>query len=153
STNYLTEKPDTDRLAGDWHVTEMAPSEVRADEPSLARVVGACALFLLVLGSAMILAYTFGRSTIFDLVFGFMGRFIASICIILGAGGLLFHAARDGDFQVRRAYMLLGYGLQLAGIVASLIPQTQQVEGQAARQIGAFFLPYGALGLSLGLLF
>ena len=57
---------------------------------------------------------------------------------ILGIGGLLFHAARDADLQIRRVYGLVGGALVVIGIGLSA---------------GGFFLSWGIPAFVLGLVF
>ncbi len=143
STDLYSE--DTQTAAGTeaWRApTERAPSPVRADEPKLARFIGLVSLSLIVLGAFTLMLHAWGKTTLFGPDWG---PILASLCLVVGVGGLLFHAARDADAQVRFMYMCVGYGLMALGVAASLIP--------AGGRVGAYFLPYGLPALWFGLFF
>src|SRR5262249_37472595 len=128
---------------GEWRPAgETAPSVVRTDEPLFARIVAMVSFSALVLGGFILLMHLLGRPTLFGPAWG---QFFMTVFLVYGTGGLLFHAARDGDLQVRRIYMAVGYGLLGLGVLASLIPK----EGK----VGVYFLPYGVPAFALGLLF
>jgi ABC-2 type transport system permease protein len=117
---------------------ELAPSAVREDEPSFARLVGMTGLGLAFVGAAVLFFNRFSPRWI--------GPAWGQAFLILGLAGLLFHAARDADVQIRRTYGVLGgFFLIALGIVVSLIP--------SGGVVGAQFLPWGALALLIGLLF
>src|SRR5262249_12465825 len=123
----------------DWHAArETAPSIIREDEPTFARVVGLIGLISVTLGTAAIVAY--GRGVAIRISPAFGGFFS-----IIGLACLLFHAARDTDQQVRRVYGILGYLWLAAAIIVTILP----IKGGS----GALFLPYGYLGLTLALMF
>jgi hypothetical protein len=117
---------------------ETAPSVMAPDEPRVARWVGTIGLSLVVLGAFSLyfrLAHNRGP---FHPIF-------ASFFIATGLGGLLFHAASDNDLQVRRSYGMLGYFWLAGAILITVLP----IKGPA----GTLFLPWGFLGLALGLMF
>src|SRR5689334_15258597 len=105
---------------------EVAPSALRDEEPSLARLVGLVGLFAVFGGVLVIVlnkwlgprALPMAASTWF---------------FVVGVACLLFHAARDADTQIRRTYGAVGGLLVLMGVAFSFIPY----EGQ----IGGLFLP------------
>src|SRR5947209_6715986 len=81
---------------------EVAPSELRAEEPGRARVVGLVGLCAIFVGLAVISMNYYAQahdlpprliSTPWGYVVGFLG-------VVM----LLFHAARDADPQIRRTY-------------------------------------------------
>lgn len=120
-----------------WHASrEVAPSTVKADDPRLARILGLVGLFLAAVG-AMILVLRARGAGSFNPAWGVLSS-------VVGTALLLFHAALDGDVQIRRTYGMLGY-LWIAAAAFSLIP----FRGTFAE----YFVPYGVASLFLGLLF
>src|SRR5437773_750862 len=79
---------------------ELAPSALRSDEPSFARMVGMTGLGLVFVGVAVLFFNRFSPRWI--------GPVWGQAFVILGLAGLLFHAARDNDLQIRRTYGVLG---------------------------------------------
>src|SRR5688572_21048929 len=75
---------------------EFAPSDVTADEPTLARLLGGLGLAAAVLGAVAVVANQFGPRWIGTGA----GYFIAAV----GLAAMLYHAARDTDLEFRRAY-------------------------------------------------
>jgi ABC-type transport system involved in multi-copper enzyme maturation permease subunit len=122
---------------------ELAPSAVRADEPNFARIIGMVALCAVVVGSAVIAMNWYAE------VKKLQPRLIPSwagwVAAIFGIGGLLFHAARDADVQIRRTYGAAGALLVLLAIVFCFVPSDGQV--------GAWFLPIATPAFLLGLFF
>lgn len=89
---------------------EMAPSVLRQDEPTTARILGMIGAALLIFGGTILLLSFFGlRSAI--------GTSWVVLSLALGMAGLLFHAVYDSDIQFRRMYMGFGLMLTLAGLV------------------------------------
>jgi ABC-type transport system involved in multi-copper enzyme maturation permease subunit len=130
-----------------WQVApEAAPSTMRADEAWLPRLVGMIGFTLVLVGGfflIMNLRLAGGK----ELRLGPMtiGFGWSIFFLVLGMGGLLFHAASDGDLQVRRMYLGLGLLWLAMGAVVSLIPTKDQ--------FGANFLPFGVIGFTAGLVF
>src|SRR5262245_11953599 len=117
---------------------EMAPSELRADEPRLARLIGMISLGMVVVGVAVLLFNARGPR-LFGPLWGYL-------FVPLGLAGLLFHAARDSDTQIRRTYGMLGGFVPIAvALAVSLLP--------FGGSMGALFMPMGVPALLLGLLF
>jgi ABC-type transport system involved in multi-copper enzyme maturation permease subunit len=120
---------------------EVAPSDVAADEPTLARIVGLAGLGATTLGIAAVIANEYGPRLV-----GTGGGYLIAIAGLLG---LLYHALRDGDIEIRRVYGVVGGGLALIGLLALLVP------GRATEAtdsiVGYYFLPWGALALLVGL--
>jgi ABC-2 type transport system permease protein len=117
---------------------EMAPSVMQADEPRVARLAGTIGLFLVVLSGAAIFFQSSG-------VANYIGPFWRTVMMATGLALLLYHAARDGDMQVRRVYGLLGYVLLVAAAAISILPINAPWFSR--------FLPFGFLFLMLALLF
>src|SRR5205823_1641530 len=91
-------------------VVETAPSEVRADEPTFARLVGALGLSAFVLGLIAIVANQYSPRWV-----GISGGYLL---VAVGLAALLFHALRDGDVEFRRAYGGLGLFLLVGDPIA-----------------------------------
>ncbi len=99
----IKEKP-----SGGWHregwsgQREVAPSTIVAAAPTVARIIGSIALVLLVLGGVTLWLYDKSPTT---------GRLIsagwARLFVVVGLGGILYHALSDGDIQVRRMSQVL----------------------------------------------
>jgi ABC-2 type transport system permease protein len=79
------------------------------------------------------------------LLTAYIGYGWATFCVLLGLGGLLYHAVSDRDMQVRRTYMALGYAFLGVGVLLSFLALTAQYR--------SMFLPFGVLGWVVGLLF
>jgi ABC-2 type transport system permease protein len=122
---------------GGWRPREVAPSELRADDPGLPRTLG-------MIGAALII---FGGTA---LGFNLSGQPVrvstgwAILMVALGLAGLLFHAAFDRDLQFRRLYMAFGFATLVVGAALCLIPYPQKA--------GDLFR-YAVLCLLLALLF
>lgn len=124
------------------HPPEFAPSDVRADAPTIARVAGMTGLFALTVGVVSVVAAQWGR--------GLAGEGFGYLMAAFGVVGLFAHAARDSDVEVRRLYGALAAALLIAAVVIGVFPY--KPPGGGDRAVGAW-LPYGVgLGL-LSLLF
>src|SRR4051794_23351665 len=131
--------PETRDPAYRPFAAEAAPSEVRADVPTLARWVGGVGgLGGVFFGAAVLFFNTFGPAR-------WLGPTWGQFFIIIGLACLLYHAARDPDLQIRRSYGAFGFILAFPGVVVSLIP--------AQGAVGGLFLPWGFVCLVLGLVF
>lgn len=88
---------------------EIAPSQVAVDEPSAARAFGLIGMMIAVLGLTVV---------VFNAVYGprIIGPEGGILFIAFGLLGMLFHALRDTDMQIRRAYGVIG--MALVGITA-----------------------------------
>src|SRR5262249_34859803 len=106
----ITEKTDTGVRSSDWTPErEMAPSVLREDQLSVARVLGLVGLMLTIIGSAVLVT----------IVVGFASRVpgsLGALFFVIGLAFMLFHAARDSDMQIRRAYGVLGFLCVLTAI-------------------------------------
>lgn len=140
SSKAITENPEPNAPPGEWKpFREQAPSVMRADEPTVPRWIGTFGLALVLLGVFVLLFHRFGRAT-------WIGPYGGSLALILGLVGLLYHAARDADLQVRRLYALLGF----VGVAAGCLTAVQALTAVGS---SGWFLPYGYPSLVLGLLF
>lgn len=141
------EPEQREQLPTGWQIApELAPSTMRAEEAWWPRLIGMIGFTLVLVGGfflIMNLRLSGGKELrLGNLPIGFG---ITILILVLGMGGLLFHAASDGDLQVRRMYLGFGILWLTLGVVVSLIP--------AKEQFGFHFLPFGVIGLTCGLLF
>ena len=88
------------------HPPEYAPSDVRADAPTLARIAGMTGLFALTVGVVSVVAAQWGR--------GIAGEGFGYLLAAVGVVGLFAHAARDSDVEVRRLYGALAAAIKSA---------------------------------------
>jgi ABC-type transport system involved in multi-copper enzyme maturation permease subunit len=117
---------------------ETPPSMLRPEEPRLARWVGSIGLVLVALAAFALLFQAWGGTSR-------LGPGLRIFLFAVGMAGLLFHASREPDLQLRRTYGLAGVlFLVIAGVLAAIT-----VDGKPA----ALFMPYGLLCLPLALLF
>jgi len=143
SSKAIVDNKDQTPPPGKWRVApEQAPSVMGEAGPLFARIMGAIGLLLVLVGSLILLISNYGPKTTLA---AYLGTGWATFAGVLGIGLMLYHAALDADFEIRRAYMIFGYLWLLAGAIVSIIP--------ADGQVGARFLPYGFLCLVIGLLF
>ena len=127
-----------DHLLQKWEsMPERAPSIVREESPTIARVAAMVGLFLLVLGLLAMLAPLWQERAVISTGAGF---FLAS----LGLGPLIYHSLVERDVQFRRLYAYAGLALILVGVVLRLI-----IFRSGSVQ---HFFYYGVPGLLLGLI-
>ena len=93
---------------------EIAPSTVASDEPSVARIIGLMGMMASVLGLTVV---TFNEIYGPRIVSKSGGLFF----VAFGLSAMLFHAIRDGDLQIRRAYGSIGFGLLGLMLILSLM--------------------------------
>jgi ABC-type transport system involved in multi-copper enzyme maturation permease subunit len=115
---------------------ESAPSATVSDEPSAARTAGLVGLGLTAVG---IFAVIMNRETP-----RLIGPASGAVIALAGVAAMLYHAARDPDRLVRRAYIGLGIAALSAGVVLSLVPNPK---------VGDWFIPWGVAGLLSGTAF
>src|SRR5437660_6446962 len=140
ASKAMTDKPEPRPTSPEWTPAhEAAPSVMRADEPSIARIFGLTGLFFIIIGTAVLVTTSLGRASR-------IGPTPGMILSITGVACLLFHASRDTDRQIRRTYGLFGYLCLLAGILVIALP----IKGWP---IEVRFLPYGFAAFTLALLF
>jgi hypothetical protein len=144
STKVVPEEREEGLAAVAWQpAPEEAPSEVRAAEPRLARLVGMIGLIVVLVAGFAWAMSAWGRTG--SLLTTVIGPGWAVFGIVLGLGGLLFHAVNDADLQVRRTYMAFGFVCLGTGALLSFLALTERFRG--------LFLPYGLIGWTVGLLF
>ena len=144
----ITETPEADTPPNEWKpFREVAPSMVRADEPTVPRWIGTIGLGLALLGGGILIAYGGAKVTTRLGALGsvFMGPYGGTLLFVIGIAGMLYHAARDSDLQVRRLYAYLGFLWLAAAVLMACWP--------APAGTGAYFLPYGFPSLILALVF
>jgi ABC-type transport system involved in multi-copper enzyme maturation permease subunit len=153
SSKAITEKPEHEGLAQWETFKETAPSVMTADVPTVARGIGFVGLLLLVGGIALVRSGLPGGNTSDTIVrnLGIPGALLVVFLTggplaFLGFCGLVYHAARETDAQIRRVYLVLG---GVVPLIAAVVLAFYPVEGVN----GAWFLPWGALCLIAGLLF
>lgn len=124
--------------------TELAPSETRVETPTAVRyLAGFGGLFLVTLGVASVVAAGYQR--------GWFGAEWGYLFAIAGTALLLFHALRDGETEIRRAYGVLGGLLLLLAVGVSVYPG--KPDGSETAVAGQLLLPWGALFGVVALLF
>jgi ABC-type transport system involved in multi-copper enzyme maturation permease subunit len=123
---------------------EVAPSDVRADEPRVARLIGVAGLCAVFFGVVVVgvnwwaVSHKWETRPLFPEWVGYMA-------VIFGIGGLLFHAARDAEVQARRSYGAAGALLVLLAVAFAFVP--------TAEHLGGWFLPVSVPAFLLGLFF
>lgn len=118
---------------------ETAPSELRRDEPTVARFFGMAGLMLVFGAASIIMLNTWMGPRWLTPPWGYT-------FLIFGLAALLFHAARETETQLRRSYGFLGLGLVVISVALAVMPQ-----GEIG--VGAMFLPWGVISALLGLFF
>jgi ABC-2 type transport system permease protein len=141
SSTKFTEKTEGGPPHTGWQAPrEMAPSTIVAAQPVVPRLVGSFGLVCAVLGGVTLALYAWYPA---------QGRLIspgwARVLVVLGFGGILYHALVDADVQVRRLYQVLGYALILLAVFLTWLPINEVY--------GSQFLPWGVFGYFLGLVF
>jgi ABC-type transport system involved in multi-copper enzyme maturation permease subunit len=121
---------------------EVAPSALEDTAPVVSRWIGVIGLALVILGGIALLTHLVGQGN------RLIGPGLAGFLFLLGVGGLMFHAANEGDQQIRRVYMGLGLLLLALAIGLSVVPMVYKGDPAASR-----FLPVGLLCFIGGLLF
>lgn len=115
---------------------EQAPSETRPETPVVVRyLIGFGGLFFTTLGVASVVAAQYDR--------GPLGSDWGGLLAALGLAMLVFHALRDGDLEVRRAYGVLGLVVLLIAVGVGVFPA--KPDGSDAAVAGHLLLPWGVL--------
>lgn len=118
STTTTEPTPPTPSLAGGaaaLRPAETAPSQMLAEGPAFARMVGFAGLFALVLGAVVVVTNMALSPRWITTGWGYL----------FGATGIalmLYHAVRDGEQEVRRMYGMLAAFWLLLAIIATLVP-------------------------------
>ena len=133
----ITQTPETHPGSSWRNQADTGPSMLRRDDPKFARGIGVAAAAAIVFGGMAMALQTAGRVTP-------LGVGWAVFLLTIGIAGLLFHAAFDGDTQIRRVYMAFGYLCLVIGGFLTFVPYNKQP--------GALF-GQGFMCLFLGLLF
>ncbi len=94
---------------------EGAPSLLRRDDPTFARVIGMLGAACVIFSSVALILNTSYKTTP-------LGNGWATFLLAVGLAGLLFHAAFDWDVQFRRAYMVFGYLCLVVGAFLCVVP-------------------------------
>jgi hypothetical protein len=131
----VTPTPQHAGGAGWRDASEGAPSVLRRDDPSFARVIGAIGAAAIIFGSFALLLNRTGKVTP-------IGNGWATFFLAFGLSGLLFHAAFDWDVQYRRVYMAFGYLALLVGVLLCLLKYPDKVGDQ-------FGFGFALMGLAL----
>lgn len=136
-TEAITERPEPEVRHHDV-AREWAPSVMATEEPVAARWLGGLGLTFFLVGLAVVVLNGMGWK---QTNVGING---GALLLIIGLVGMLYHAARDADLQIRRAYLVLGF-LWLAGAAFATLYWVPQV--------GTYFLRFGYPCFVLALLF
>lgn len=121
------------------------PSNLVVEGSAVARMVGFVGLFLLVLGTVVVVATrATGQARLLPEGWGF---------VFAGAGlvMMLYHAVTDGEQEVRRMYGMLAAALLVLAIGAALLPGP--FKGDGDKVTGYYLLPWGVATGFLSLLF
>src|ERR1051325_8819664 len=138
SSNAIRETPESLRQRESWKISkEVAPSTMVALGPTGPRIVASIAVVLLVLGGFTLFLHARAPN-----VARLISAPVASLFIITGILGVIYHALADTELQVRRLYAILGFALFVAGIFLSWWP-TDDV-------YGAKFTPWGVGSFMMG---
>jgi ABC-type transport system involved in multi-copper enzyme maturation permease subunit len=145
TSNAITEKTEggASSPGGDDQykpVRETAPSVMAAEEPTVARTVGIISLCLALIGAASLGFY------LSSVTRGF-GPFWGGVATLLGVAGMLYHAVRDSDLQIRRAYNIFGLSCVIFGVITAICGLA------GVKSVMLTFLPTGYTAFVLGLLF
>ncbi len=116
-----------DTLLSNWeHAPDQAPSLVRQDQPTAARVIALIGLFLILVGLIPVFTPIFKiERTLIDASWGF---FFATTGVML----VLFHAFVDRDPIFRRMYGYLGMTAIALALLLRVIPSGGVVGGRFA---------------------
>jgi ABC-type transport system involved in multi-copper enzyme maturation permease subunit len=124
-------------LTGWQHEPDRAPSIVREEQPTIARVVALVGLFLIMLGFIPLIAQRLHIER--PLIEPSTGFVSATLGLLL----VLFHAFVDRDRMFRRIYAYLGLLFIAMAILLRCVP--------AGGQVGGHFATWGFPALLLGL--
>ncbi|MCU0702709.1 MAG: ABC transporter permease subunit [Fimbriiglobus sp.] len=123
---------------------ELAPSETRPEPPTATRyVIGFGGLFLVTLGVASAIAAQYNR--------GLLSTEWGLLSAAVGVALLLYHAFRDADVEVRRAYGAAGGLLLLVAVGVGVFPA--KPDGSDVPVAGQWLLPWGGLAGLVALMF
>lgn len=133
----IMQPPET-RSGASWRdQPDTGPSLIREDNPKVARAIGLIGAAAIIVGGMALTLQSTGRVTP-------LGTGWSTLLLTIGLAGLLFHAAFDGDVQIRRVYMAFAYLCLVVGGFLCIVPYN--------KQMGTLF-GQGYFCLFLGLLF
>src|SRR5438034_721420 len=115
ATRAIKPKRENTILTGWQSMPEQAPSVVRADQPTVARILAMVGVMLTAVGFLALIAPGMGWSYV---VGPGWGGFFLSIGLVL----ILYHAFVDKDLQFRRVYMAAGLFLAALGVFFRILP-------------------------------
>jgi ABC-2 type transport system permease protein len=137
TTKGITEKTEPGMSQASWLAgRETAPSILREDQPTVARVLGMVGLMLVTVGCAVLVTLAAGYASRVPLWLG-------GILFVIGLAFMLFHAARDPEMQIRRAYGILGFLCVLTAAGFLLTALARGAAGERLSWIGYIFLTFG----------
>ncbi|HEY1192087.1 MAG TPA: ABC transporter permease [Gemmata sp.] len=124
---------------------QTGPSDLLIEGPAIARMVGFVGLFLLVLGTVVVVATkATGTARLVSEGWGFL---FAGTGLVL----MLYHAVSDGEQEVRRMYGMLAGAFLVLALAAALLPGA--AKGETEKVMGFYLLPWGVASGLLALLF
>lgn len=139
ATRVVKPQRDEETMLTGWEsMPEQAPSLVREDQPTFARIVAMVGVLLLAVGAMAMVAPVMRWTYVISSAWGLF-------VFTLGLAQVLYHAFVDRDVQFRRIYLAVGMFLLLFGVGSAIL--------RVAATGPNLFLPYGAAGLLLALLF
>jgi len=138
ATRAIKPKRESTLLTGWESMPEKAPSVMRDDQPTVARILAMGGVMLATVGILAMLAP--GMEWKYIVSPGW-GAFFLSIGLVL----ILYHAFVDKDLQYRRLYTGTGLVLAAVGVFLRILPM--------GGSPGGLFVSYGIYALALALLF
>ncbi len=133
-TKSIKPKREEPFLSKGWQSPqERAPSVMRSDKPSTARVVAGISFLLVLLGGLAIVVSGYETPSLLKVRVGYRG---GTFLILMGMAGLLFHAFNETEIQFRRLYGAFGFVQLALGYVFMFIPARSGTAG--------YFLTLGA---------
>ncbi|MGF1577982.1 MAG: ABC transporter permease [Gemmataceae bacterium] len=127
-TKSIKPKRDDGLLSKGWESPqERAPSIMRSDTPSPARIIAFFSLLTTFVGALAILMSAYEAETFLKARIGSRG---GTFLILLGMAGLLFHAFNETEIQFRRLYGAFGTALLALGYIFMFRFGKQDYSGQ-----------------------
>jgi ABC-type transport system involved in multi-copper enzyme maturation permease subunit len=147
SSRAITERKDAKGRIKRWKApVETAPSVMGEELPLWPRIMGGLGVTLVLFGAVAWIVLNYKHGVLVLPMFHWeLGPVSAGVMGVLGLALMLYHAARDAEMQIRRAYMAFGYVWLAAGIAVSVLP----LQGPA----GSHFLTRGVPCLAIAPLF
>lgn len=143
-------RPTDDTMLSGWQsMPERAPSDVRAETPSVARTLALIGFFLIAVGAIAMLVPVINAARPTERAWSYIIG--PTWGLVFATGGLaliLFHAFADWTTGVRRMYGFFAVAFLLGSAVLRVLPV--RMPGLAGgRELGAWFLPYGVPMMAL----